>query len=156
MTLTLLTDHHLEFLGLKGGCTGSSESTHVKIPHCWKSHVVAHIMFPAVCETETECGGVLLEPSGWISPPDRDGDGQYDNLEDCEWNITVAEGYVVVLDIMEMDLEEQARCPYDYLRVSRFLFFCVWRFRVLQPCKYQPCKSVIHELKFGDKAAIYI
>ena len=27
MTLKLLTEHHLEFLSLKGGCTGSSEST---------------------------------------------------------------------------------------------------------------------------------
>ena len=42
MTVKLLTDHHLEFLSLKGGCTGLSESTHVKTPHCWKSHVVAH------------------------------------------------------------------------------------------------------------------
>ena len=30
---------------LKSGCTGSSESTHVKMPHCWKSHVTAHILF---------------------------------------------------------------------------------------------------------------
>ena len=29
-----MTEHHLEFLSLKGGCTGSSESKHVKIPHC--------------------------------------------------------------------------------------------------------------------------
>ena len=43
MTLKLLTEHHLEFLSLKGGCTGSSESTYVKMPHCWKSHVTAHI-----------------------------------------------------------------------------------------------------------------
>ena len=34
----LLTKHYLEFLSLKGGCTGSSESTLVKMPHCWKSH----------------------------------------------------------------------------------------------------------------------
>ena len=27
MTVKLLTEHRLEFLGLKGGCTGSSEST---------------------------------------------------------------------------------------------------------------------------------
>ena len=40
-TLRLLTEHHLEFLSLKGGCTGSSESTLVKMPHCWKSHVAA-------------------------------------------------------------------------------------------------------------------
>ena len=38
----LLTEQYFEFLSLKGGCTGSSESTLVKMPHCWKSHVTAH------------------------------------------------------------------------------------------------------------------
>ena len=44
MSVKLLTKHHFEFLSLKGGCTGSSESTLVKMPHCWKSHVVAQIV----------------------------------------------------------------------------------------------------------------
>ena len=44
MSVELLTEHHLEFLNLKGGCTGLSESALVKMPHCWKSHVVAHII----------------------------------------------------------------------------------------------------------------
>ena len=43
MSVKLLPEHHLEFLGLKGGCKGSSESTLVKMPHCWKSHVTAHL-----------------------------------------------------------------------------------------------------------------
>ena len=34
MTVKLLTDQHLEFLSLKAGCAGSSESTLVKMPHC--------------------------------------------------------------------------------------------------------------------------
>ena len=34
MIVKLLTEHQLEFLSLKGGCRGSSESTHVKMPHC--------------------------------------------------------------------------------------------------------------------------
>ena len=42
MNVKLLTEHHLEFLSLEV-CTGSSESTLVKIPHCWKSLVAAHI-----------------------------------------------------------------------------------------------------------------
>ena len=42
MSLKLMTEHHLEFLSLNGGCTGSSESTLVKMPHCWKSHVTPH------------------------------------------------------------------------------------------------------------------
>ena len=41
---SLLTEHHLEFLSLTGGCTGLSESTLVKIPHCWRSHVAAHLL----------------------------------------------------------------------------------------------------------------
>ena len=43
MIVNLLNEYHLEFLSFKGGCTGSSESTLVKMPHCWKSHVTAHI-----------------------------------------------------------------------------------------------------------------
>ena len=43
MTVKLLTEQRLEFLRLKGVCTGSSEPTLVKMPHCWKSHVAAHI-----------------------------------------------------------------------------------------------------------------
>ena len=42
MIVKLLTEHRLEFLSLKGGFTGSSESTHGKMPHCWKSHATAH------------------------------------------------------------------------------------------------------------------
>ena len=38
MSVKLRTEHHLEFVSLKGGGTGLSESTLVKIPHCWKSH----------------------------------------------------------------------------------------------------------------------
>ena len=45
MIVKLLTEHHLEFLILKGGCRGSSESTLVKMSNCWKSHVTAQIIF---------------------------------------------------------------------------------------------------------------
>ena len=66
MTVRLLTEHHLKFLSLKGSCTGLSESTLVKIPHCWKSHVAAHILpIPYVCT-------VAISPSvltpGYVSP----------------------------------------------------------------------------------------
>ena len=43
MNVTLLTEHHLEFLRLKGDCIGSSESTLDKMPLCWKSRVTARI-----------------------------------------------------------------------------------------------------------------
>ena len=43
MSVKLLTEQHLEFHSLKGGYIGPSESTLVKMQHCWKSHVMAHI-----------------------------------------------------------------------------------------------------------------
>ena len=43
MIVKLLTERHLEFLSLKGGCTGSSESTLVKMSNCWKSHALAQL-----------------------------------------------------------------------------------------------------------------
>ena len=45
MNVKLLTKNHLEFLSLKGGCISLSESRHVKMRHCWKSHVTAHILW---------------------------------------------------------------------------------------------------------------
>ena len=53
MIVKLLTKHHLDFLTLKEGCRGSSESTHVKMSNCWKSHALAHIVhFTRVFRTE--------------------------------------------------------------------------------------------------------
>ena len=39
LTVKLLTEQHLLFLSLKGGCTGSSEFTLVKMPHCPGNHM---------------------------------------------------------------------------------------------------------------------
>ena len=45
MTVKLLTKQYLEFLSLIGGCRGLSNSTLVKMPQCWKSHVAAQLCF---------------------------------------------------------------------------------------------------------------
>ena len=45
MTVKLPTEHHLEFLRLKRGCIGSSESSHIKMPHCLKLHVMAQLSY---------------------------------------------------------------------------------------------------------------
>ena len=47
MAVKLLTELNLEFLSFKGGFTGSSDSTLVKMTHCWKSHVAAQLMVRA-------------------------------------------------------------------------------------------------------------
>ena len=64
MTLKPLTEQHLQFLSLKGGCTDSSESTLVKVPHCSKSHVAAHsIPYWATTWENQQCGPASQEDS---------------------------------------------------------------------------------------------
>ena len=53
-----MTEHNLEFLSLKGGCTGSSESTLVKMPPCWKSRQ-GSIMILALFQPVMTYGYVL-------------------------------------------------------------------------------------------------
>ena len=51
MIVQLMAEQHLEFLSLNGDCTCSSESTHVKMPYYWKSHITAnfHFQFGTFC-----------------------------------------------------------------------------------------------------------
>ena len=51
MIVKLLTEHHLEFLSLTGGYTGSYELTLVKTPNCWKSHIAAQILMASVVKS---------------------------------------------------------------------------------------------------------
>ena len=48
MIIKLLTEHHLEFLSLKGGCRGSSFSTLVKMSISCKSHTAAQLYLSPV------------------------------------------------------------------------------------------------------------
>ena len=59
MIVKLLTEHHLEFLSLKGGCRGSAESTLVKMSNCWKYHAAAHLCFVFACHTVLSCSHLL-------------------------------------------------------------------------------------------------
>ena len=52
MIVKLLTEHHLECLGLKRGYRGSSESTLVKMSNCWKPHAATQMRSQAAWENE--------------------------------------------------------------------------------------------------------
>ena len=70
MTLKLLTDRHLEFLSLKGGITGSSESTLVKchIVGNHMSRLICFIRFSAGIKKEDRTDLVILELFAWFVP----------------------------------------------------------------------------------------
>ena len=55
MSVKLLTEHHLEFLSFKGGCTGSSESTLVKI------QIVRNLIFQHFCTQNDKSGRAVAQ-----------------------------------------------------------------------------------------------
>ena len=66
MIVKLLTDYHLEFLSLKGGCRGSSESTLVKMSNCWKSQprlILCYSRFVSLARRQSFPGLVSGVPS---------------------------------------------------------------------------------------------
>ena len=69
----LLTEHHLECLSLKR-LLSSSESTLVKMPHCWKSHAAAQLyiiiiigFFLLTCMCRVIIYPVGRFPSNWLA-----------------------------------------------------------------------------------------
>ena len=70
MNSKFLTEHHLQFLSLKGGCTFSSESILVKVSYCWKAHVVAHMYILAYIAMHlAECSNCQMD---WYPSSDNE------------------------------------------------------------------------------------
>ena len=61
--------HNFQFVSLKGDCTGSTESTLVKIPHCWKFHVITQPTLSIRIELISQSVRLASNsgtPSGWM------------------------------------------------------------------------------------------
>ena len=69
ISVKLLIEFDLVFLSLTGGCTGSSESTLVKMAHCWKSHVTVHLTYAQPQYTPYDSAYLLYEDfvAGYIA-----------------------------------------------------------------------------------------
>ena len=67
MIIKLLTEHHLAFLSLTGGRTGSSESTLVKMSNCWKSHAAAQFLNEKVNNSFTSDLRIGIQPQHQMS-----------------------------------------------------------------------------------------
>ena len=128
MIVKLLTEHHLEFLSLKGGCRGSSETTHVKLLNSQykpfskynftdrkNKWLVSSRQCPYFSDT---CGGILEQNSDTFKSVDTNSDGNYENDEHCLWIITVSNGTTVQLKFMKFDIFDNKQiCTKDYIKV---------------------------------------
>ena len=67
-----------------------------------------------------ECGGDLVTPTGTFTSPNYP--GLYAHSRECIWRITVQPGRRVKLTFNDFALENSFGCNYDYVAVSR----CLW------------------------------
>ena len=66
MSVKLLTEHHSEFLCLKGGCTGSMESTLVKM-HIVGNHMTWQFVFQEKREKKEKKKYITVDPNLLLS-----------------------------------------------------------------------------------------
>ena len=59
MTVKLLVEQHLEFLSLKGGCTGLSESMIAKMPHV-AAHMYLSHMYKSSFNVSSEARDIIF------------------------------------------------------------------------------------------------
>ena len=75
-------------------------------------------MFISVDCQNQECDFLLRNSTGVITSLDVDNDGLYENGLHCMWAIFASENKVIELVILEMDIEFEDSCTFDYLKVS--------------------------------------
>ena len=67
--------------------------------------------------SESKCGGILNATSGFIVPPDLDGDGIYDAHLRCSWVIEAQEDKMIEYQLLYLDIKESGRCADEELLV---------------------------------------
>ena len=61
---------------------------------------------------------LLTQESGWISAPDENNDGHYDNGLYCYWHVEGQKGEKIKFEIVYSRLEDSPGCLLDFLTVK--------------------------------------
>ena len=61
---------------------------------------------------------LLTQESGWISAPDENNDGHYDNGLYCYWHVEGQKGERIKFEILYSRLEDSPGCELDFLEVK--------------------------------------
>ncbi|KAF4532440.1 hypothetical protein B566_EDAN014445, partial [Ephemera danica] len=69
--------------------------------------------------TATGCGGKINSPTGTIHSPNYP--NSYVMNMECYWKIVVSRGSLIQLVIVDIDLEHEPTCKYDYIEVRTFI-----------------------------------
>ena len=77
-------------------------------------------------EYQSGCEEVLHEPSGFISSPDEDNDGQYEINQECHWTLwALGGGQVIYFEFLEFDLEDSYLCVWDFVEIKEVCFCAI-------------------------------
>ena len=137
MSVKLLTEHLSEVLSLKGGCTCLSESTLVKMPHCRKSHVTAHLSF----QKSIDLMKIDIEAGEWPALPEMLSSGV---LKEVKQLIMEFHSWV---DLPPWNIDHRDKTAYTHhLQVLRDLYHA--DFRIFFFNRF-PAKCCMYKDEFG-------
>ena len=114
MSVKLLTEHRLEFVSFKGGCTGSSESTLVKMPHCVAAQFMIYILASSRC----------VRYAGWyihISKKRKNSDKYHKSSFSCMQCAVSCSSSLIFFYFMQTHEKETQLCNYDLCAKSAFV-----------------------------------
>ena len=116
MSVKLLTEHLLEVLSFKEGCTGSSESTLIKMPHCLKSHALAQMyyMFNMPC---------TIFRKGYIWVQQGKGEQFWISLNQCTLNFLKRQGHIDIILLTKLCRNDPYLAPFDNFSYKWFQGF---------------------------------
>lgn len=67
---------------------------------------------------DVDCGGILKNPSAVLtSPMEVDSAGVYKSNAKCRWVLAAPPGYIVQINFLTFNLEEDVNCKYDFLKI---------------------------------------
>lgn len=67
---------------------------------------------------DVECGGIVKDSNEMIrAPMDVDGNGVYKSNAACRWLITAPKGYVIQMNFLNFELEQDSTCKYDFVEI---------------------------------------
>lgn len=67
---------------------------------------------------DVECGGIVKDSNEVIkSPMDTDGNGVYKSNAVCRWLIYAPKGYVIQMNFISFELEQDSMCKYDFVKI---------------------------------------
>ncbi len=67
---------------------------------------------------DVECGGIISDERELVKAPmETDSSGFYQHNAKCQWLVYAPKGFVIQVNILNFELEQDTQCKYDFIKI---------------------------------------